>query len=278
MLFFCLSLLAQSDRGTITGTVSDTSGSLIPNVAVTAVNPETGTEFKTQTTDTGNYTIPSVPAGVYNISVEIAGFRRYEQQGVRVQVAQVSRVDVAMQVGTTTESIVVTADAPLLRTENAALSTTVGREQLNELPLNFAIGAGAVRNPLSFVQLAPGASISGWNTIRVNGAPSGTFKIIFEGQDSSSGLDARVSDESQPSVEALEEFTLQTSNFSAEYGQAGGGLFNFTARSGTNQYHGTVYDYFAHEKLYAGRPFTDNGTGGHTRPQLRRHDLGANLS
>ena len=93
-----------------------------------------------------------------------------------------------MQVGSTAESVTVTADAPLLRTENAAQATTVGREQLNALPLNFAIGAGAVRNPLSFVQLSPGASISGWNTIRVNGAPSGTFKIVFEGQDSTSGL------------------------------------------------------------------------------------------
>jgi hypothetical protein len=145
------------------------------------------------------------------------------------------------------------------------------------LPLNFPIGAGAVRNPLSFVQLSPGASISGWNTIRVNGAPSGTFQIIFEGQDSTSGLDARVPDESQPSVEALEEFTFQTSNYSAEFGQGGGGLFNFTARSGANEFHGTLYDYFAHEKLYAARLFTGSGNTPNTRPQLRRHYLGANL-
>lgn len=274
---FVSCLLAQSDRGTITGTVADASGSLIPNADVRAANPETGLELKVKTTETGNFTIPSVSAGTYNLVVEAPGFRRMEQTGVRVQVAQTVRLDITMQVGSTSESVTVSADAPLLNTENAAQATTVNREQLNELPLNFAIGAGAVRNPLSFVQLAPGASISGWNTIRVNGAPSGTFKIIFEGQDSSSGLDARVSDESQPSVEALEEFTLQTSNFSAEFGQAGGGLFNFTARSGTNQFHGTVYDYFAHEKLYAGRPFTDNGAGGLVRPQVRRHDLGANI-
>ncbi|MDZ4802450.1 MAG: TonB-dependent receptor [Bryobacteraceae bacterium] len=277
LLAMSIAAFAQSDRGTLTGTVADSSGSLVPNADVTAINPANGQELKVKTTETGNFTIPSVSAGTYSLVVEVAGFRRYEQQGIRVQVAQTARVDVVMQVGNAAESVTVTADAQLLTTENAALSTTVGREQLNQLPLNFAIGAGAVRNPLSFVQLAPGASISGWNTIRVNGAPAGTFKIIFEGQDSSSGLDARVSDESQPSVEALEEFTLQTSNFSAEFGQAGGGLFNFTARSGTNQFHGTLYDYIAHEKLYAGRPFTNNGSGGHIRPQLRRHDLGANL-
>ena len=130
-------LFAQSDRGTITGTVTDPSGSLIPNVAVTAVNTATGVELRTQTTDTGNYTIPSVPAGTYNIVVEVTGFRKFEQQGMRVQVAQTARVDVTMQVGSATESITVTADAPLLRTENAAQATTVGREQLNATTAEF---------------------------------------------------------------------------------------------------------------------------------------------
>ena len=228
LLILCASAaLAQSDRGTITGTVADPGGAVIANATVIAINPATGGQFKTQTTDTGNFTIASVPAGVYNLTVEIAGFRKFEQLGLRIQVSQTARVDVSMQIGSVTDSVTVTEDVALLKTENATQSATVGREQLNQLPLNFAIGAGAVRNPLSFLQLAPGASISGWNTIRVNGAPSGTFKIIFEGQDSSSGLDQRVSDESQPSVEALEEFTLQTSNYSAEFGQAGGGLFNF---------------------------------------------------
>jgi hypothetical protein len=123
-------LFAQSDRGTITGTVSDSSGSLIPGATVTAINPATGAELRVQTTDTGNYTISSISAGVYNVVVEVSGFRRYEQQGIRVQVAQTARVDVNLQVGSTSESVTVTADAPLLRTENAAQATTVGREQL----------------------------------------------------------------------------------------------------------------------------------------------------
>ena len=140
------------------------------------------------------------------------------------------------------ESVQVTADAPLLKTETAEQSTTISGDRINALPLNFAIGAGAVRNPLTFVQLSPGASIGGWNDIRVNGAPGNTFRIIFEGQDTTSALNPRVSDESQPSVEAIQEFTLQTSNFSAEFGQVSGGLFNFTSRSGTNQFHGSAYE------------------------------------
>ncbi|MBI4874381.1 MAG: TonB-dependent receptor [Acidobacteria bacterium] len=263
--------MAQSDRGTLTGTVSDPTGALVPNAEIAAVNPATGVQMKTAATNTGNFTIASVPAGVYDLSVEAAGFKKFEQKGIRVQVAQSARIDVVLQIGSTSESISVTADAPLLRTENAAQATTISRDQLNQLPVNFAIGAGAVRNPLSFLGLTPGASIAGWNTIKINGAPTGTFKIVFEGQDSTSALDARVSDESQPSVEAIEEFTLQTSNFAAEFGQVGGGLFNFTSRSGTNEYHGTVYDYFAHESVGAAQSFSN------VRPRLRRHDMGASV-
>lgn len=189
-LFGSVRLGAQSDRGAITGTVSDSAGAVIPGAAVTAVNPETGVVFQVQTTETGNYTIASLPAGTYTLRVENAGFSRYEQLGIRVRVAETARVDVTMQIGAVTESVTVTSDAPLLRTESAAQSTTIDRGQLNNLPLNFALGAGAIRNPLLFVSLSPGANIKGWNDIRVNGNPSGTYKIIFEGQDTTSTLDA----------------------------------------------------------------------------------------
>ncbi|MBL8234228.1 MAG: TonB-dependent receptor [Bryobacterales bacterium] len=277
LLLLAALLSGQGDRGVITGTISDPVGALVPNAEVSATNPANGVVFKGVTTDTGNFTIPYVPSGTYDIAVEVTGFRRYEQKGVRVQVAQTVRVDVVLQLGSTSESISVTADASLLKTESATQSTTVLREQLNNLPLNFGLGAGAVRNPLSFVQLAPGASISGWNSIRVNGAPAATFKIVFEGQDATSSLDSRVSDESQPSVEALEEFTLQTSNFAAEFGQVGGGLFNFTSRSGTNQFHGSAYDYMVNEAFNAGVPFTNDGRGRLIRPRVRRHDFGGSI-
>jgi hypothetical protein len=116
--------------------------------------------------------------------------------------------------------------------------------------------------------------MNGWNNIRVNGTPAGTFRILFEGQESSSGLDTRVSDELQPSVDAIQEFTLQTSNFSAEFGLVAGGLFNFTSRSGTNQFHGSGYDYFVNEDLNAAYPFSNDGSGKKVRPRNRRNDYG----
>ncbi|MCX6606025.1 MAG: TonB-dependent receptor [Acidobacteria bacterium] len=274
IFLFSLVAFAQSDRGTISGTVSDPAGALIPNANVTVVNQATGVKLALATTQTGNFSAPYLNAGLYEVTVEVQGFRKSVQKNIRVQVAQSASLDITLQIGSAAESISVTAESPLLNTDSAASSTTINREQLNQLPLNFAIGQGAIRNPLSFTQLTPGASINGWNNIKVNGAPAGTFKIIFEGQDSTSSLDGRVSDESQPSVEAVEEFTLQTSNYSAEFGQVGGGLFNFTSRSGTNQYHSSVYDYFVNEAFNAGIPFTNNGSNGLVRPRARRNNFG----
>ncbi len=267
---------AQSDRGTVTGTVVDQAGAVVPGVEVVLISLDTGVERRTQTTDTGNYTLGQAPAGVYSVNVAKEGFRKFSQSGIRVQVAQTVRVDVTLQVGSTTESITVTADAPLLKTENAEQSTVISGERINRLPLNFGTGAGAIRNPLTFLQLAPGTSVGTWNDIRVNGTVGNTFRIIFEGQDTTSALNARVSDESQPSVDAVEEFTLQSSNFNAEFGQVGGGLLNFTARSGANAYHGTAYEYMVNEALNAGIPFTNDGQGGHLRSRNRQHDFGGN--
>jgi hypothetical protein len=267
-------LPAQSDRGAITGTVSDPTGALVPGAKIVLLNVDTDSRSETVATSTGNYTLPALPVGNYTLKVEHEGFSGYQQTGIRVQVAVTARIDVVLQVGSSTQSISVAAEASLLRTESAEQSTTITGDTINDLPINFSIGAGAVRNPLSFVQLTPGATISGWNTIKVNGNPTGSFRILFEGQESSSGLDARVSDEVQPSVEAIQEFTIQTSNFAAEFGQVAGGLFNFTSRGGTNNLHGSAYMYASNEALNAGIPFTDNGHGGHIRPARKVYDGG----
>jgi hypothetical protein len=279
-IVLCLALAQfafAQDRGTITGTIGDSTGALIPGAKISLVNTGTEARYETVASATGNYTVTGLPAGVYTASVEHPGFSAAKQTNIRVQVAVTTRVDIVLQVGQATQTVEVTADSTMLKTESAEQSTTITGDTINNLPINFAIGAGAIRNPLSFVQLTPGASISGWNTIKVNGNPTGTFRILFEGQESSSGLDARVSDESQPSVEAIQEFTLQTSNFAAEYGLVAGGLFNFTSRSGTNQFHGSAYDYITNEALNAGVPFTDDGTGRHRRIQSRLHDFGFSI-
>ena len=269
-------LVAQSDRGSITGTISDTSGALIPGAKIVLTNAATGFKSDTVSTGTGNYTLAGLPAGTYALNVDSAGFAHYQQTNIGVEVAVTTRVDVTMRVGAATESVQVTAESSVLKTEDGEVSFTVTGDQLNDLPINFGIGAGAIRNPLSFAQLVPGAQMNGWNNITINGA-NGGFKILYEGQESSSSLDPRVSDESQPSVETVQEFTLQTSNFAAEFGTVGSGLFNFTSRSGTNQFHGSGYDYLQNTAFNAGLPFTDDGTGKHVKIVKHLDDGGFSL-
>ncbi|MFL6415684.1 MAG: carboxypeptidase regulatory-like domain-containing protein, partial [Bryobacteraceae bacterium] len=268
---------AQTDRGTITGTISDPTGAFIQGAKVTATSIETGGVYDTVTTGTGNYTLPSLPAGHYNLSATAGGFSRYLQEGIEVQVAQTARIDVVLKIGTASETVTVQADAPLLKTENAEQSQTVTGDTINNLPLtlggNNLYGA---RNPLAGLTLAPGAAnIVGTNfQFRVNGNTDGA-RFLLDGQDTTTqGMSSQHLSESHPSVEALQEVTLESSNFAAEYGQVQGGLVNFTTRSGTNQFHGTAYDYYTNEFLNAGRPFTDNGRGGLVRPRQRNNDYG----
>ena len=179
-----------------------------------------------------------------------------------------------LKVGAATESVTVTAESTLLKSESAEQSMTITGNQIAELPINFGIGAGAIRNPLSFIQMTPGATFNGWNNISINGGAI-NFKIVFEGQQADDPYSTQVSDEVQPSVEAIEQFTLQTSNFSAEYGGVGGGgIYNFTSKSGTNQYHGSVYNYMENTILNAGIPFTDDGTGHHVKVVKHLADYG----
>ena len=275
-LLSVLSLFGQSDRGTITGTVADPANAVIQGAKITVRSAETGATYETVTTNTGNYTLPSLPAGNYDLTVEAPGFNRHVQTGINVQVAQTARIDIQMKVGSTSESVTINADAPLLKTESAEQSQTITGDRINALPLTSS--AGGVRNPVAGVILAPGVQTpSGGNIqIRVNGGINNTYKALLDGQDiTQSGTDPSHLSESQPSADSLQEVTLQSSNFAAEFGQVAGGLINITSRSGTNRYHGSAYEYFTNEALNAGRPYTNNGKNGTLfRPRSRNNDFG----
>ena len=152
---------AQNDRGTITGEVFDQGNAVVPNAAVTARNIETGIENKVVTSAAGNYTIPSLPAGRYSLTVEVTGFKKFVQENISVQVAQTNRVDVKLQLGALTETVSVEAEAPQLKTESAEQSTVISTERINSLPLNFGGGGGSsgnIRSPFAFNMLSPGVT------------------------------------------------------------------------------------------------------------------------
>lgn len=271
-LGFCVLAFAQTDHGTITGTVQDPARAVVPNASVIATNIETGAVYQTATTGTGNYTVPSLPAGNYSLSVEAAGFRKYIGQNLRVEVAQVLRLDVALEVGATSDSVTVEGIAPQLKSESVEQSINVTGDRINALPLNFGGGGGAIgaiRGPLTFMTLSPGVSGNG-TTGRVNGQAANTYRVFVDGQDTTNNNDT-TSTSGQPSVEMIEEFSLQTTNFAAEFGQVGGGMFTFATRSGTNRLHGSIYEYFANEALDAAKPFVNS------KPISRKHDFGFSL-
>jgi hypothetical protein len=278
---FTTGAFAQSDRGTITGTVVDPGGGVVPGASVVAENPENGARYETVTTQTGNYTLVQVPVGTYNLSVELPGFGRFRQEGIRIFVGQTARIDAKLQVGNLAEEVNVVADASLLDTQSAEIASSVTSENLNSLPLNFGArgnqAAAAIRNPYSFVTLVPGGNISSYSSLKVGGAPLNTFQIRVEGMEANNHrLMIRI-DQVQPSVESLEEMTVHTSNFAAEYGQVAGGIFNLTAKSGTNTLRGSLFEYYVNEKFGSGIPFTNDGNGKLVKPPNRRNNFGGSL-
>ncbi len=276
-LLFSAVLLAQNDRGTITGEVKDQGGAVVPNAAVVARNKGTGAETKTSTTSTGNFTIPSLTVGTYSLSVEMKGFKKYVQENIDIQVASTNRVDVSLELGAVSETVTVTAESAVLKTESAEQSTVIETDRVNDLPLNFGGGGGSsgnIRSPFAFNMLSPGVTGGGADTAAVNGLPTGTFRVQLEGQDTTSQNDPNwTSTVSHPSVDAIEEFSLQTSTFAAEFSQAGGGFYNFTTKSGGNKLHGTGYEYLTNEALNAQRPYF-SPTVPQTNPRSRKNDFG----
>jgi hypothetical protein len=271
---------AQSDRGTITGTVTDPASAVVPAAKLVLRNVENNSVVDGQTTATGNFTFGSLTVGNYELTVEAAGFKKVIRGGLRVEIAQTMRLDIALEVGTASESVTVTAEAPVLRTENAEQSMNVRGDKVNEMPINFGGGGsagGGIRNWLSFIILAPGVSGTSWNST-VNGLPSGSygnFRVYLEGQDATDLNNPNWGPMlSAASVETINEFAVQSTNFSAEFGQVAGGFYNFTTKSGTNQFHGSAYEYWANEAMDAARPFVDPNTGLKKKDRDRKNDYG----
>jgi hypothetical protein len=285
LLALCLCLFiwtafGQSDRGTITGTVSDPAGAVVASATIEARNVETGGQYQAASTATGNYTLAGLPAGSYEVSVAVPGFKKYVRQGLTVQAAQIMRIDVVLEIGNATESVTVQAEAPLLKTESGELSHVVATERMDSLPLlqtGAIAGSGGIRNPYTVVALMPGSALvqgTTGPTVRINGGVNNSEILLVEGMDATNSLGQGASQQNQPGTDSIQEWAVQTSNFSAEFGQVGNAIMNVTMKSGTNQFHGSAYEYFVNEDLNAGQPFTDSGHGHLLRPQQRRNDYG----
>jgi hypothetical protein len=249
---------AQNTTGSVTGTVSDAGGAVVPNAGVTLSNNSTGVQRKSQTSETGDFLFLNIPPGEYTLTVESAGFKRYVQNPVEVQVALASRQNVSMSVGGTTEEVTVTTQAPIIQTENASLGQVVQGQAVTNMPLNG-------RNVLALVGLVPGVVPQGASQANLTGLgvfSAGNFQIgggtanqsseLFDGAPmniSYGNIVALV-----PDQDVVQEFRAQTNNNTAEFGMYTGGVINITSKSGGNQIHGTAYE-FVRNTMFNSTPY-----------------------
>ena len=255
VLLICLGCFGQAIDGRLVGTVNDSSSAAVPTASVVITNQNTGIVTKIQTDHAGNFVAPSLPAGTYNVRVEAPGFRVAVSTGNTVAVAQTTRVDFALQVGSVSESIEITGEAALVQSDSSDIGQTIAQQQVQTLPLNGRIFS-------QLVQLVPGAVAKGFGdatesgagagartaiTSSVNGVPWSAVSYTLDGVYNAEPLNAFIN--IAPPVEAIEEFKVQTSNPSAEFGTFGGAAVNLTLRSGTNQYHGSVFEFVRNEAL-----------------------------
>lgn len=260
---FPLLSLAQSERGTIRGTVTDATGAAVVGATVTAVNTGTGVRTTTVSTDAGNYTIPSLPAGTYSVEAEQTGFKKLVRENVRVEVSGTVGLDLSLQIGEVNERVVVEAAAPLLKSETSDVTTGINPKSFLDLPLNAAGG----RAPESFIFLAPGTTGNTFDA-HINGSQTLSKEIQIEGITMTTaevGGDPRVL--TLP-PDAIQEFSLATAAYSAEFGNTGGGIERFTIRSGTNEFHGNFFEFLRNDKLNA-RGFFNS-----SRSVLRQNEYG----
>jgi len=254
--------------GTITGLISDPAGAVVANGPVEAKNTATGVVVSAATSATGNYVLSSLPAGTYEINVNVPGFKKYTQTGVAVQQLQTTRVDVTLVIGSAAESVTVSDVASLLKTETGDVSHNVTTNRQDDLPMGQI---GAVRVTTQAVLMIPGVNgVTGSNVggMSINGSPASSERIRIDGMDATYTLGNVYYSFGAPSVDSVSEVAVQTSNYAAEYGQSTGAVLSFTMRSGTNQYHGSAYDYWTNEDFNATGPYS------HVRNKSRINDFG----
>jgi hypothetical protein len=275
ILPFCL--LGQTADGTIRGTVTDNSGSVVPEVSITARNLDTGLTVTVKTTGAGLYTIPNLPPGSYSIIAEgVKGFKRFEQTGVTVQTSSTTDLNITLQLGAVNETVTVEANAQQIETSTSDVGTTVQTSMVENLPLEVS---GTPRNPVQFITLVPGfvgqvgnnPANNATDDWKLNGGQEGGADILVDGL-SISLVSPNTQQNKGISPEAVEEFKTLQSNFSAEYGESGDSIVNLTIKSGTNQLHGDVYDFLRNRALDA-NSWTNN-TGGVPKSVDTQNDFG----
>ncbi len=270
ILFAGSSLFAQTDRANLTGTVKDQSGAIVAGATITATHVDTNASRTTTSNAEGNFVLPQLVVGEYQLKTEASGFKVSLNTGYNLTPGAIVRVDVTLQVGQVSEAVEVSAQATLLTTDSAKVNTAVTPQFVNDLPL---VVGGQLRSPLDLVSVVPEAK--GGGNIQVAGGQEGGWDMTIDGISATPAapFEQRLwTMVNSPSVDAIQEFAVDTNGFKAEYGHAGGGAFAFVSKSGTNQFHGNLYEFLRNDYLDAAG-FFDNANN-KRKPVLKQHDFG----
>jgi hypothetical protein len=284
-----VTVCGQADMATIVGTVVDSTGAVVPGAAVTVVNTDTNTKTSAKTDAQGSYIATPLRIGSYSVSVEVHGFKTETRTGIALEVQDRLRIDFTLQVGSVNEAVNVHETVPVVEQESSALGDVIGSEQITDLPLNGRDYTQLATLTTGVVKITEnGGGINGATT-PTNGNAGGAFAVngtrgnlndfMLDGIDNNSNDNA--GNILKTNVDAIQEFKVQTSNYSAEFGRSGGAVINATIKSGTNQFHGTAFEFLRNSATDARgffeppsqpkAPFRQNQFGGTLGGPIRRN-------
>lgn len=277
--FFCAPLFAQVDTGTILGTARDTSGAVMPGVSITLTNDSTGVSIQALTNERGNYQFSALRVGSYSISAELQGFKKVVQEHLSLNIQQRLVIDLTLEVGGLEDVVDVTGAAPALQTQDASVGLVVQTQMINDLPL-------VARNYTFLAQLNPGVvqaqqdnrGLGASGSFGANGQDSFQNNYLLDGVDNNSNLSDYLNGSAyvyRPSVDALQEFKVQTSSYSAEFGRAAGAILNASLKSGSERFSGAFFEFHRNDALNAANFF--DKANGLPKGQFKRHQFGAAL-
>jgi hypothetical protein len=273
-LVFAVPTWAQKDTGSIVGTVKDGTGAVVADAAVEVTDIDRGQSFKTTTSEAGEFVASPLHVGRYKVAVTKAGFKKAVSELVELNVQGRVAVNIALSVGQITEEMVVTGAAPLLETETSELGQVVDQKRVSNLPLNGRNFAQLALLSTGTAPSEPGARDEGGYGFSANGARSLQNNFLLDGVDNNSNLPDLLNETNfviQPPVEALQEFKVQTNAYSAEFGRGNGAIVNAVIKSGTNQIHGSAWEFLRNNKL-DGRNYFDDPTK--PVPQYQQNQFG----
>lgn len=273
-------LLAQSPQGTITGTITDSQGARVPGVEVVATQVDTNLTFKGSSSQDGIYVIPALPVGRYEVNATASGFKTFRRTDIQLEVSQRLRLDMTLELGQLTETITVEGEVSRVRTEESSLGTVVERRRIEQLPMNGRHVFNLVKLVTGVQPIDRGAdgfgeiTNQGFSQIQFNGAPVYGTQMYLDGGANTVPVHNEIG--VVPMVDAVEEFKVETNGLKAEFGQTSGGVVNIVTKSGTNELHGSLYEFFRNDALDARNAFATQvaSSTGRIKPVLRYNQYG----